>query len=295
MLSREDMMEIVRRMCEDTEPDMSEEELQQLLEAELAKDKDEMDMSLVKELLLTLEEGATQQEQEEALRRVLARLRSRGRLPAALRAMGRIAVIVLVILGLLTLTYKTAEAFNWEFLLRLLSPGAETFTMYTDEKTGQGEATPAGTEAAPDGFVYDDELKPGEPVMYASPDEVPGTLRGYPARPQGMPERMIYLQGSAFCDDLSTTVTHVFLDGQNTCIFTMMIVRADVDTSSMEYEKTVADVTRIQVAGCDLAYYHNSDDANLYASWTRDRAQYSVFGMLTVEELMQIVHETMSR
>lgn len=293
MLSREEMMEIVRRMCEDTEPDMTEEELQQMLEAELAKDKDEMDMSLVKELLLTLEEGATQQEQEEALQRVLARLRSRRKLPTALRAMGRIAVIILVILGLLTVTYKTAEAFNWEFLLRLLNPGAETFTLYTGGEPGQdgtGEASPA----APGEAIYDDELKPGEPAMYASPDEVPGTLRGYPVRPQGMPERMTYLQGSAFCDDLSTTVTHVFLDGQNTCIFTMMIVHADVDASSMEYEKTVADVTQIQVAGCDLTYYHNSDDANIYASWTRAQAQYSVFGVLTVEELMQIVEATMS-
>ena len=295
MLSREDMMEIVRRMCEDTEPDMTEEELQQMLEAELAKDKDEMDMSLVKELLLTLEEGATQQEQEEALQRVLARLRSRRKLPAALRAMGRIAVTILVILGLLTVTYKTAEALNWEFLLRLLNPGAETFTLYTGETPGQDGSGNAPQETAPGEVLYGDELKPGEPAMYASPDEIPGMMRGYPVRPQGMPERMTYLQGSAFCDDLSTTVTHVFLDGQNTCIFTMMIVHADVDASSMEYEKTTAEVTQLQIAGCDLTYYFNSDDANIYASWTRDQAQYSVFGVLTAEELMRIVEATMSR
>ncbi|MBQ2954242.1 MAG: hypothetical protein IJE07_11995 [Clostridia bacterium] len=287
MLSEDEKKKIVQRLCEEMEPDLTEEDLRRMLEEELAKDDGHMDVKLVEELLLTLEEGATRREEAEALERITGQLVERGRMPKAMKIATRVMVTLLIILGLTFLTYKTAEAFNWRFLLQLMRPLAETFVLYNGDEPQ--------TQQPEEASLYADELKSGETRKYMSEDEADKVLYGYPVLPGGLPEGMVYLQGSAFSDDLTAIVTHVYLAGSDTCIFRVLIHIDEAQTTSHLYEKTEEDASELYIAGCRLNFYVNSDNATMTASWISEYAEYSLFGKFTEAELRQIVEMTMGQ
>lgn len=293
MPGQQEKQERIRRLLSDTETELSRDDLEQMLEDELSRPEEQLDTALISEIVTRLEEGASAREQEAAWRATAQQLGAQSRKQAnpAIRWFARIAAVLAIVLGVLVTTYKTAEAFNWQLVLRLMRPMAETFMLYTGmqpEITEQPVPLAEPTEEA-----YADGGKGNEAWEYASPGDVPGSLLGYPVMPRGIPERFVYLQGSGYSDDLNVSVTHVYAGESDMCIFSVLILRDDSITSSQLYERTPDEPEEMYIAGCRVLFYVNSDDATMAASWVRDSAQYSLFGAISEEELARIVEATM--
>lgn len=284
MRREQELSEIVKGLYADAETEMSDDDLEALLDEELDKPAEQMDADLVRELLLLLEDGTKGSEQQEAWRKTAGKLKRKGLQPV-LKWTARIAAVLLIVVGMSVLTYRTAEAFNWQLVLRLMRPLADSFVLYTG---------PEQEEPTYSGETYGEGLKLDEPLQFTGAEEAPALLLGYPARPYGIPERFAYLQGTCYADDLSTSITHVYSSADGVCIFTLTILNTGDLTSSYQYERTLSEPQEQYVAGCRVVYYFNSDDLTMSASWTRDSAQYSVFGSIDETELTRIVEATMA-
>ena len=285
MLNQQDLLEIMERLQFDEETEMTRDELERMLNEELAKPEEQMDAELIQDILQLLEEGVTEEEREAAWK-ATARLLPGKRTHPALKWAGRIAATLIIAMGLSVLTYKTAEAFNWQLILRLMRPFAETFMLYAGEQPG---------DAVPPGKTYGDDVKTDEAGQYATIEESPEFLLGYPVRPRGLPERFAYLQGSSYCDDLNTMITHVYGSDGGICIFTVTILNTGDQTSSHQFERTAEETQDVYIAGHRVTYYLNSDDATMSAYWTQDNARYSIFGIVDEAELALIVESTMKK
>ncbi|MBR3763826.1 MAG: DUF4367 domain-containing protein [Clostridia bacterium] len=283
MRKQQELSEIIGRLYADAEADMGEDELEAILNEELSKPEEQMDADLVQEILLLLDDGEEGLGQQEAWKKTAEKLKKK-RLHPVVKWTARLAAILVIVLGMSVLTYKTAEAFNWQLVLRLMRPLAETFMLYSEQKQ---EAIPYAGE------TYDDGLKLDEPLQFTGLEQAPEQLLGYPARPYGVPERFAYLQGSCYADDLSTSVTHTFSSDGGICIFTLTILNDEDLTTSYQYERTLNEPREQYLAGCRVMYYYNSDNMTMSACWTRDGAQYSVFGSIDEAELTSIVKATM--
>lgn len=292
MLNQQEKMEILKRLRFDSETEMSRDDLETMLEQELAKPEEKMDAELVQEILELLEDGVSEEEQQASWKQIAKRLPGK-RGSSAIRWAARIAAVLAVVLCMTVLTYRTAEAFNWQLLLKWMRPFAETFMLYSGEQPGEGEART--TTQREQGTVYGDSSKEGQSRQFAALEEAPERLCGYPARPLGMPERFAYVQGSQYTDDLTATATHVFQADDGICIFYVMMLTASNETASHQYEKTIDETMERTIAGYPVTYYFNSDEATMSASWTIDNAQYSIFGAITEAELAQIVESTMNQ
>lgn len=293
MPGQQEKQDRLRRLLCDTETELSRDDLERMLEDELSRPEDQLNTALISEIVTQLEEGTSAQEQEAAWRATAQQLETQARERAnpAIGWFARIAAVLAIVMGMLVTTYKTAEAFNWQLVLRLMRPMAETFMLYTGMR-------PEATEqlvplAEPTEEAYVDCGKGNDAWEYTSPGDAPGSLMGYPVMPRGIPERFVYLQGSGYSDDLNLSVTHVYAGEGGMCVFSVLILRDDRVTSSQLYERTQDETEEMYIAGCRVFFYVNSDDATMSASWVKDSAQYSLFGAISEEELARVVEATM--
>lgn len=285
MLNQQVLQGIMERLHLDAETEMTRDELERILNEELAKPEEQMDAELIQDIVQLLEDGVTAQEQETAWKATARQLPGKRMHPAVKWAV-RIAATLVMVLGLSALTYETAEAFNWQLILRLMKPFAETFMLYSGEQPNS---------TVPTGEKYSDSVKEEGPSQYMSIDESPEFLLGYPARPHGIPERFAYLQGSSYIDDTITMITHVFSSDSGVCIFSVTVMNVEDQTASHQFERTVEETQDVYIAGCCVTYYLNSDDSTVSAYWTLDNARYSIFGAIDEAELALIVEATMSK
>ena len=200
--------------------------------------------------------------------------------------LARIAAVGIILVALMHTTYSSAQAFNWEFLLRIIRPFAETFMVYTGD-TPDPTVTPEANE------VYDDEMMYCSYTEFATLADCPDKLDESPVKPSWMPERFTYLQGSMYTDRHVTTITHVYNSTDGSCIVDIAKFREQQDASSYHYEQIPADNESMYVAGCQIAIYRNSRNATLTASWLLENTHYCITGMLSKEEMIQTIEKMM--
>lgn len=290
MPEQQEKQEIFARLRSDTETELSRDDLERMLEEELSRPEEQLDTALIGEIAMQLENGASAREQETAWHATAQKLKEKStkRANPAVKWISRIAAAFVIAIVMLAATYKTAEAFNWQLVLRLMRPVAETFLLYTGRQPEIPELPASSAEP------YADVGKSNESWVFASPEEAPASLMGYPVMPRGIPERFTYLQGSGYSDDLNASVTHVYAGEGGMCMFSVLILKDEDITSSQLYERTLDEPEELYIAGCRVLYYANSDNATASASWVRDGAQYSLFGAISGEELARIVEATMN-
>ena len=148
MMNRNEKLEIAKRLRLSTESELSRDDLEQMLDAELSKPEAEMDAEIVQQILEILEETPSQTQQREAWRKTDKRLKLRQWQPVV-TGLTRIAAVGVVLVALMFATYGTAQALNWEFLLRWMRPFAETFMIYSGNEP-ESSPEPVISE------VYDD-------------------------------------------------------------------------------------------------------------------------------------------
>ena len=125
MMNRNEKLEIAKRLRLSTESELSRDDLEQILDAELSKPEAEMDTELVQQIVDLLEETPSQAQQREAWRKTDKRLKLKQWQPVV-SGLTRIAAVGVILVALMFATYGTAQALNWEFLLRWMKPFAET-------------------------------------------------------------------------------------------------------------------------------------------------------------------------
>ena len=132
MMNRNEKMEIAKRLRHSKEMEMSRDDLALMLDAELSKPEAEMDTELVQQILELLEEAPSQTQQLEAWKNTHKRLKLKHWQPAV-SGLTPIAAVGVILVAIMFATYGTAQALNWELLLRWMKPFAETFMIYSGD------------------------------------------------------------------------------------------------------------------------------------------------------------------
>ena len=283
MMNRNEKLEIAKRLRHLTEMEMSRDDLEELLDAELAKPEAEMDAELIEQVLELLEEAPTPVQQHASWQKLNKRLSAK-RWQPVVTGLARIAAAVVLLLAIMFATYGTAQALNWEFLLRLMKPFAETFMVYTG-------SSPT-TEANPD-VVYSDINLQFTHQAFTSLADCPNEIDGYPAKPVWMPERFKYVQGNMYTDLHVTSFSHTFSCTDGWCIVDITKFRSHEDATSYYFEQLPEDTTPIYVAGYQVAFYRNTSNAHLTASWLAENTHYCITGALSEEEIILIIESIM--
>lgn len=285
MLNRNEKLEIAKRLRHCTEMEMSRDDLELLLDAELAKPEAEMDDELLQEILDLLEDEPTALQQHASWQKIDQRA-SRKPWQSAVSGLARIAAAIVLLLAVLFATYGTARALNWEFLLRIMRPFAETFMVYTGSSP-----TPAPTN--PDSEVYSDADLTFTQTTFATLADCPDMIDGYPAKPAWMPERFAYDQGSMYSDLQVTSITHVFSSSDGQCIMDISKFRNTEDATSYHFEQLPDEITTVNLVGYQVAIYHNTDQVTVTASWLAENTNYFITGAIGQEEIVSIIESMM--
>lgn len=285
MLNRNEKLEIAKRLRLSTESEMSRYDLEQMLEAELNKPEDEMDTELVQQILEILEDGPSMEQQHKSWQQIDKRLKFKQWQPVV-SGLTRIAAVGVILVALLFATYGTAQALNWEFLLRWMKPFAETFMIYSGDKP-EPTVAPVTTE------VYGDVGLTFAQTEFNTLADCPEKIDGYPVKPVWMPERFTYLQGSMYADTLVTSITHTYQSDMGICIIDISMLEDESKANAYHFEQLPAENTSMYIAGYRIAFYHNSDNTTLTASWMCENVHYTITGSVSEEEITTIIDSMM--
>ena len=285
MMNRNEKLEIAKRLRLSTESELSRYDLEQMLEAELMKPEAEMDTELVQQIVDLLEETPSQAQQREAWRKTDKRLKLKQWQPVV-SGLARIAAVGVILVAIMFATYGTAQALNWEFLLRWIRPFAETFMVYMGDKP---EMTPESKTTE----VYNDDGLASTQAEFTTLADCPEKIDGYPAKPVWMPERFTYLSGSMYSDCQVTAITHVYGSDAGHCIMDISMFRSSEDASSYHYEQLPENNVSVYVAGCQIAIYYNTRNTNTTASWLSENTHYCITGVISEEEIITLITEMM--
>ena len=285
MMNRNEKLEIAKRLRLSTESELSRDDLEQILDAELSKPEAEMDTELVQQILDLLEETPSQAQQREAWRKTDKRLKLKQWQPVV-SGLTRIAAVGVILVALMFATYGTAQALNWEFLLRWMRPFAETFMVYMGDKP---EMTPEPKTTE----VYNDVGLASTQAEFTTLADCPEEIDSYPVKPEWMPERFSYLQGSMYSDVQVTSISHLFSSTEGWCIMDITKFRDSKDATSYHYEQLPDDNTSMYVAGHQIALYYNTDNTMLSASWLFENTNYVITGAISKEEIVSIIESMM--
>lgn len=286
MMNRNEKLEIAKRLRLSTESELSRDDLEQMLDAELSKPEAEMDTELVQQILEMLEETPSQAQQREDWRKTDKRLKLKQWQPVV-SGLTRIAAVGVILVAIMFATYGTAQALNWEFLLRLMKPFAETFMVYSGDD-------PVATQEPKVNEVYSDIELTFTQAEFTTLADCPDKVDGYPAKPVWMPERFTYLQGSMYSDMQVTSISHVFRSAEGSCIIDISKFGDSKDAISYQFEQLPAENVSMYVAGYQVAFYHNTRNAKVTASWVAENTHYFVTGSISEEEIISIL-ETMMK
>lgn len=111
MLNRNEKLEIAKRLRHLTEMEMSRDDLEQLLDAEMAKPETEMDDELVQDILELLEDSPSQVQQNASWQKLSSRLSSK-RWQPYVSGLARVAATLVLLVAVMFATYGTAHALN---------------------------------------------------------------------------------------------------------------------------------------------------------------------------------------
>ena len=286
MLNRNEKLEIAKRLRLSTESEMSRYDLEQMLEAELNKPEDEMDTELVQQILEILEDGPSMEQQHKSWQQIDKRLKFKQWQPVV-SGLTRIAAVGVILVALLFATYGTAQALNWEFLLRWMKPFAETFMIYSGDKP-EPTVAPVTTE------VYGDVGLTFAQTEFNTLADCPEKIDGYPVKPVWMPERFTYLQGSMYADTLVTSITHTYQSDMGICIIDISMLEDESKANAYHFEQLPAENTSMYIAGYRISFYHNSDNTTLTASWMCENVHYTITGSVSKEEITTIIDSMMN-
>lgn len=279
MLNATDERRITEYLKSDGKTELMPYELNEILEQELSKPEAEVDGRLIREILELLDTETPSPKEKETCWNAVQSQMKRNRRRTPLRwTCGAAAVLVAVFL----ISFETARAFNWTFLLKYLGPVAQTFGLYSMSNVDQ--------EAAETQNAYTDAFSEYKQLNYCSLAEMPAQLRGQSIIPGWIPERFAFVNGTIYEDENMASASLYFSgDGDAALTLILSFYKNEEDITSYVYEVSTADQNNMVAAGRALTYYFNDDGQIRAVSAIEENAHFYIGGSITQEELDRIV------
>lgn len=277
----------IQQRLNDTALELTQDELALILETELAKPEQEMDAQLVDEGLAALQpDELSPLEQQAVWNRLKPQMYERRKLNAVqiLQRAGLIAAAVIVLfLGMM----GAASAFRWTFLLKLLTPVAETFGILMNVSD---EVTPSPVPG-----LYTVEETGEEQVDFTDLSAIPDWADGYAVKPGWIPERYVFRTGSHFAGFgfEMFTLDYESEAGEFLAV-TLMLFNDEESVSSYVYEKTVDEPVEKRIGSQLVTFCRNAKDEVQLVSWVDGNAHYSISGQVAEDEIIRMV-ESLSK
>ena len=281
MPNRSNSSEIAKRLINDKNAELMPLELNRILEEELAKPEVEIDVQLVDELLELLEEAEPSEVEKRRMWQGISDRLDKKEPDRRVRfSWRRVAVIVVAAILLLTMTLGVAQALRWTFLLKLLEPLAQTFGIVTTDQLTESDSIEGEVS------VEDDET---EQIVYDSFEAMPKTYKGHVVVPGWVPERYAFDHGSFFDNGWVEKLTISYHHADDWLSIDMILNRDEDAAVDYQYERAIDEPKTIDVEGIETLFYENSREGSIYAVWINDNVNYNLFGVVTREELIQII------
>ena len=285
----------VRQFLNDPSMEVTDKQLNDLLEAELQKPEDQIDLQLVDEILAALnprevsEEEisaswkrlnqkiqAIQSEQKDNEAVTESTKASRKPIFRILRNFGLVAAAVVL---LFFVSLGSARAMKWTFLLKFLNPIAQTFGIKLDDQITDIPSMEEYTA------ILDDQEK----QQFSTEDEIPIKYNGYQIKLNNIPERFEFVEGSFYPTELMKSFDFLYQSRVEWLSYNVNIF--ETEQIGLEYQfETTMEVQEVRHIGMiELTFYHNGDDDTQSVSWVDRNAHYSLYGHITLEELTEII------
>ncbi len=275
-----DERRIAEYLKSDSETELMPYDLNEMLEQELSKPETEVDGQLIREILELMEtKDPSPKEKEECWNAVQSKVKKTVRRKSPLRWTCGIAAGLVV---LFLISFETARAFNWTFLLKYLDPVAQAFGLYSMSNVDQ--------QAAENPHAYTDEFTEYKQIDYHSLADMPAQLWGQSILPGWVPERFAFVNGTIYEDENMASASLYFGgEGDDTLSLILSFYKNEEDITSYVYEVSTADQNRMTVAGRALTYYFNDDGQIRAVSAIEEKAHFFIGGSISQEELDRIV------
>ena len=282
MMSNQKKMKIMEHLANDPILEMNDDDLEQLLEAELAKPANEIDSSLVEEILDALNAPAPTSEQSEASWQVIKEHFTRQAKARTTRAIKRFGAVAAVVIMIMFVSLRDAEAFRWTLIEKILKPVAETFGIVIDD---QEIIIPEENEPT----LYSIEDAPSEYIEYSLLEDVPETAHGYLIKPNWIPEGFEFSSASQFiCPD--SEIYSLDFTRQDTWFnLRVYIITCESTIYSQEFERNLDVPIEKQIGSHLVTVYTNAEEDYLSAFWIHENADYRIVGNIPVNELYQFI------
>lgn len=277
-----DQRKLMDRLVQDKDAELMPNEINSILEKELSKPADEVDMQLVNELLELLGEEEPNAADKEASWQIIQQERKPKKRFNWRKTINRAAAIAAAIVVVFFVSFESAKAFRWTFLLKLLTPVAETFGIYSTSTIESEEP------AVQNALVIEDTGY--EQVTYDSIEQMPAEVGGYRIIPTWVPDRFGFRQGTIYEDPDMVYCTLSYRDDEDTIRVNTCIYYNSDSVFSYVYERTLTEPKIEEENGIFVSYYYNNIDEDISsASWIDSEAHYQMEGNITDAELRQIV------
>jgi len=281
---------ITERLNLPEDMEMMPNEISEKLEQELMKPENEIDVQLVNELLDRLNTAEpTQQESEECWAAIQNRLKqnnARRGCTFARRCATIAAVLVLVCL----VSFGTARAFRWTFLMKLFAPLAETFGIYTTSNLESDVSDPAPVEGVAVYTLADTEYLQ---LSYDSIEEMPETENGHRLIPGWVPERFEFVQGSIYEDPDVFLMSVTYQSGDDLLNMNVKRYFTEAAVGDFHFEKLAAEEATHYILEQEVTFYKNTQEHRLSAVWMVQNMYYILQGNLTEAEMTGVIESVL--
>jgi len=292
----------IKQFLNDPSMEVTEEELNEILDKELQKPEDQIDLKLVDEILAILNPREVSEEEISASwdrfnEKLRASEKEQNPTGAAIRSgnkasvpmtagkglvvfLRRFALIAAAIVLLFFVSLGSAKAMKWTFLLKLLNPIAQTFGISLDV---QSIDSPINEDYS---VVLDDQ----EMRQFSTEDDIPAKYDGYRIKLNNIPERYSYLDGAFYPSQATNTFNFMYQSGDEWLSYNVSIFQTDDVGIEYQFETTMEVQEVRQVGMVELTFYHNGKDKTQYVSWVDRNAHYSLYGYISMDELTDIIN-----
>ena len=278
---------IIERMRSENDMELMQLEISKILEEELSKPAEEMDLELIDELMDMLGiQPPTEKQLAEGWTEIRKRTCAR-KCRSWAGILTRVAAVFIACIAVFFASFETAKAFRWTHLLKVLAPVAETFGIYS--------ASSIDFQAPePDSIVYFDEDTEYSQQNYLSLAEMPSEVDGFRIVPEWMPDRFSFVQGAVYVDPDMAEASVTYQSGEDTVIIRTLLSYSDDAVFGYTYERALDEPQTDIVNGRTLNVYENTESDKLSASWVEQDAHYQISGNMTVAELKRIAGSLMN-
>ena len=272
----------MERLANDATLEMNYDDLEQLLEAELAKPADEIDAVLVDEILDAMNAPEPDPEQmRRSWHAVKANLprQAKAHVPQAIVRFGAVAAAVIMIMFV---TLREAEAFRWTLIEKILKPVAETFGIVI---SNHEDITPEENESR----LYSIEDTPIDSIEFESLEDIPESALGYLIRPKWIPEGFSLASASLHPGFGVDIYSMDFTDGKKWFNFYIHVLTNDESFYDYRFERHLDIPIEMVIGQHNVTFYSNAEDDMQSVFWVYENAYYSLFGDITVDEVMSFI------